>query len=109
MKKLLPERIYNYCPNCGIKLIKSVKFKTNFCCHCGHKLKTEDTLSQKSTQCTICHEIIGYGKTQIIKCSYCDSKFHFSCVHDWLARHNACPMCQNVFLNPKSILSRNRK
>ncbi len=100
---------FNYCPNCGKRIQKSNSKKVNFCCYCGHKLKIKDRTSQKNIQCTICHEFMGYRSTRIIKCSFCGSKYHDSCVYDWLARHNACPMCQNVFLNPNLVLSRNRK
>jgi len=103
----MPERVLNYCPNCGLKLLKSVNFKTNFCCYCGHKLKIKDNPSQENIQCTICHEFIRHRSPQIVKCSFCGSKYHYSCVYDWLVSHNACPMCQNVFLNPKIVLPRN--
>jgi len=109
VNKLLPERVYNYCPSCGSKLLKSTKSKTNFCYKCGHKLKIGDRTSQKNIRCTICHEFIPYRTPRIIKCSFCGSKYHYSCVYDWLARHNACPMCQNVYVNPNLILSRKRK
>ncbi|MHA1460187.1 MAG: RING finger domain-containing protein [Promethearchaeota archaeon] len=104
----MPERVFNYCPNCGSKILKSVKFNTNFCCYCGHRLKRKDRKTQENIQCTICHEFIWHRSTQIIRCSFCGSKYHYSCVYDWLARYNACPMCQNVFVNPNLILSRNR-
>lgn len=63
----------------------------------------------KSVQCTVCHELILPRTTEIIKCSYCGSQYHYSCVYDWLARHNSCPMCQNVFLNPNLVISRKKK
>ncbi len=100
---------FNYCPNCGKKIQKSNSKIVNFCCYCGHKLKAKDTPSQENIRCTICHEFIWPRSTRIIKCSFCGSSYHNSCVHDWLARYNACPMCQNVFLNPNLVLSRKRK
>ena len=109
MDKILPERVYNYCPKCGSKLIKSTKYKTNYCSQCGRKLNIKHRITQNTSQCTICHEFIWQRSTRIIKCSFCGSKYHNSCVYDWLVRHNACPMCQNVFLNPNLIISRNKK
>jgi len=109
MRFVLSERGYNYCPNCGSKLVKSGKFKTNFCSQCGYKLKNVERTSQENTQCTICHEFIWPRHTRVVNCSFCGSSYHYSCVHDWLARYNACPMCQNVFLNPNLVLSRKRK
>ncbi|MBY8988880.1 MAG: hypothetical protein KGD61_10535 [Candidatus Lokiarchaeota archaeon] len=105
----MPERVFNYCPNCGSKLLKSNKFKTNFCRFCGYKLKKTERNLQENVQCTICHEFISQRSTRIIKCSFCGSNYHNSCVHDWLARYNACPMCQNVFLNPNLVLSGKRR
>ncbi|MHA1471944.1 MAG: RING finger domain-containing protein, partial [Promethearchaeota archaeon] len=109
VRVVLPEREFNYCPNCGSKLVKSDKFKTNFCCKCGHKLKNQEQTSREDIQCTVCHESIWHRSTRVVKCSFCGSKYHYSCVHDWLVRHNACPMCQNVFLRPNLTLSRKRK
>ena len=100
----MPERVFNYCPKCGSKLLKSNNFKTNYCHSCGYKLNLTGRNSQQNVQCTICHEFIWHKSSRIIKCTFCGSEYHYNCVADWLARYNSCPMCQNVFLNPNLIL-----
>ena len=100
---------FNYCSNCGKKIQKSTSRIVNFCSYCGQKLKKrKENLSDK-IQCTVCHEFIWQGRNQTINCSFCGSQYHYSCVSSWLTKYNSCPMCQNVFLNPNLVLSRNRK
>ncbi len=91
----------NYCYNCGVKLKEYIEGKTNFCVKCGIKLADNSKNSAKKVQCTICHEYLDLEKERTIKCSFCESIFHYSCVANWLSKHNACPMCQNQFLIPK--------
>ncbi|MHA1240008.1 MAG: RING finger domain-containing protein [Promethearchaeota archaeon] len=100
---------FNYCPNCGKKIQKSTSNVVNFCCYCGRKLKKKKLNSRDRIQCTVCHEFIWYGRSRTIKCSFCGSQYHYSCVSSWLTKYNSCPMCQNVFLNPNLVLSRKRK
>ena len=50
--------------------------------------------------CTICHKDISLKRSTIIKCSYCDSQYHSTCITSWLLKYNSCPMCLNVFLIP---------
>jgi len=105
---LLPVKVFNYCPKCGSKLLKSTEFKTNFCHSCGHKLLLTGRDIQQNVQCAVCHEFIWHRSAYIINCSFCGSEYHNICVHDWLAKYNSCPMCQNVFLNPNLIVSRSK-
>lgn len=100
----MPEKIYIYCPHCGKKLPKLTVEKLNYCSFCGSKLKLNKSEVRKS--CTICHEKIKSDLTNVIKCSFCGSMYHSTCVSSWLLKYNACPMCQNIFLIPnKAILS----
>ena len=100
----MPEKIYNYCPYCGKRLVRSSIEIPNFCTFCGKKLKNKNVKLSKKVQCTVCHQIIDPNKQITIKCSYCDSMYHSICVTNWLQKHNACPMCQNVYLLPNKIL-----
>ena len=100
----MPERKLNFCPYCGKRLPKSNKEKMNFCCYCGKKLKQYKEKFTKRVQCTICHEITDPSKHLTIKCSYCGSIYHSTCVSTWLQKYNACPMCQNIFLFPNKVL-----
>ncbi|MFX1572634.1 MAG: RING finger domain-containing protein [Promethearchaeota archaeon] len=100
----MPGAVLNYCPYCGIKLSKINSSKANFCCHCGNKLRHEYKKTYQKVQCTICHKYISHEYQNIIKCSYCGSQYHESCVSSWLLKYNACPMCQNVFIFPNKEL-----
>lgn len=99
----------NYCPYCGKKLGTYNGKQPNFCSRCGKKLKKSKNSLEGTVQCTICHKFIILGTKNIIKCSFCGSKFHYSCVASWLMEHNSCPMCQNVFLNPALITTSRTK
>ncbi|MHA1486618.1 MAG: RING finger domain-containing protein [Promethearchaeota archaeon] len=105
----MPNISFNYCPNCGKKIQKSTNKKVNFCCYCGREFKKKKVNLHDKIQCTVCHELIWHGRSRTIQCSFCSSQYHYSCVSSWLTKHNSCPMCQNVFLKPNLIFSRNRK
>ncbi len=97
-------KAFNYCPHCGKKLPKTNGSKANFCCYCGRKLRNENKKTYTRIQCTICHKYISNEYINTIKCSYCGSQYHSSCVTSWLLKYNACPMCQNVFIFPDKKL-----
>ena len=78
-------------------------------CYCGREFKKKKVNLYNKIQCTVCHEFIWPGRSRTIQCSFCGSQYHYSCVASWLTKHNSCPMCQNVFLKPNLIFSRNRK
>jgi len=103
-EKYLPGRIYNFCPYCGKQLPRSDNGKTNFCSFCGKKLKKDHEKFLKKVQCTVCHQFINPSRQTTIKCSFCESIYHSTCVSSWLIKYNACPMCQNVFILPNKIL-----
>ena len=108
-EKSMSDTNFNYCPNCGKKIQKSNSRKINFCCYCGRELKTKKVNLHDRIQCTVCHEFIWQGRSRTIKCSFCGSQYHYSCVSSWLTKYNSCPMCQNVFLNPTLIFSEKHK
>ncbi|MFW9938117.1 MAG: RING finger domain-containing protein [Candidatus Thorarchaeota archaeon] len=90
----------NFCPNCGSKILNSRYENPNYCPFCGEKLIEKYQKSRTRIQCTICHIHIN-NNDETIQCSYCGSKYHYSCVAEWLSKYNSCPMCQNQFLVPK--------
>lgn len=94
------QNMINFCPNCGGKLLQSGSSVNNYCLYCGSKLKRNNNSSIKAVGCTICHKSIN-DNDNTIKCSFCESSYHYSCVANWLAKYNACPMCQNQFIIPK--------
>ncbi|MHA2390427.1 MAG: RING finger domain-containing protein [Promethearchaeota archaeon] len=94
----------NYCPYCGKKIQADNVSKINYCCFCGSKLKKEGKSPRSTVQCTICHKYIGLKRENTIKCSYCGSKYHSTCISSWLLKYNSCPMCLNEFLMPKSMV-----
>ena len=99
------ERNYNYCPWCGKRLIpKPNKNMINYCCFCGKKLRNNTEKLMREVKCTICHKNVFPRRHKSIKCSYCGSIYHATCVSSWLLKYNACPMCQNVFLFPNKVL-----
>ena len=93
----MPKKKFNFCPLCGNKLPRLHVNKANFCCYCGNKLERKRLIKA----CIVCHKQIINEKSIIIKCSFCGSISHSSCVSSWLLKYNACPMCQNVFLFPE--------
>ncbi|MFX1237309.1 MAG: hypothetical protein ACFFAS_15885 [Promethearchaeota archaeon] len=66
------------------------------------RVKIREGITDTNIKCTVCHQFIKFGKENIIKCPFCESAYHYLCVASWLAKHNACPTCQNVFLDPNS-------
>lgn len=92
---------FNFCPNCGNKIGNSKYENPNFCPYCGEKLTENYQKSRTRMQCTICHIHIN-NSDETIQCSYCGSKYHYSCVAEWLSKYNSCPMCQNQFIVPKA-------
>ncbi|MFX1550261.1 MAG: RING finger domain-containing protein [Promethearchaeota archaeon] len=100
----MSEKTYNYCPYCGRKLPKSTNYKSYYCCFCGKKFQINSENLFKKVQCTICHNIIDPNRYLTIKCPYCGSMYHSTCVSSWLLKYNACPMCQNVFLFPNKTI-----
>jgi hypothetical protein len=99
----MEERIYNYCPYCGVKILKSHNHQINYCPNCGQKLKLEKYDKHDKVQCVVCHRYIWSGRFDTIECSFCGSKYHTKCVFSWLIKYNSCPLCQNVFLKPSII------
>ncbi|MFX0000817.1 MAG: hypothetical protein ACFE9Q_14185 [Candidatus Hodarchaeota archaeon] len=100
----MSEKIINFCPYCGKRLPKYSKITTNFCCFCGRNLKNKKERLTHEVQCTICHKIVDLNRHKTIKCSFCESVYHSSCVSSWLLKYNACPMCQNVFIIPNMTI-----
>ena len=91
----------NYCPHCGANLKNFINLKPNFCPKCGDRLIKKSKSSSNRIQCAICHEYVEINAKKII-CSYCGSTFHESCVRRWILNHNSCPLCQNIYIIPKS-------
>ena len=101
----MSNNIYNFCPYCGKRIPKFDKNKTNYCCFCGLKLIKRSNNTIKKVQCTVCHNFIDSNMNKTIKCTFCGSMYHSTCVSSWLQKYNACPMCQNVFIFPNKILN----
>lgn len=95
-----------YCPYCGKRCEMQ---KINFCTYCGKNLKRFNSSSIKKVSCTICHEPVYLREKENIKCSYCGSQFHRTCITSWLLKYNSCPLCLNVFLIPKQVSIKNRR
>ena len=91
----------NYCPYCGTHLKSLINLKPNYCPHCGEKLQERIKHGLNKIKCAICHEYVEIHAKKIV-CSYCGSTFHESCVHKWILKFNACPLCQNIYIIPKS-------
>ncbi len=68
----------------------------------GTRVKLREGITDSNVKCAVCHQMIKFGKENLIKCPFCESAYHYLCVASWLAKHNACPTCQNVFLDPNS-------
>jgi len=101
----LKKGFINFCPNCGNKIGNSNYENPNFCPYCGEKLIEKYQKSRPKIQCTICHIHIN-NSDETIQCSYCGSKYHYSCVAEWLSKYNSCPMCQNQFIVPEAQILR---
>ncbi|TFF88621.1 MAG: hypothetical protein EU548_08615 [Promethearchaeota archaeon] len=89
----------NFCPYCGVSFSKYKSIRLNYCPKCGEKLTALSSI-QDQVQCGICHQYIVFERNRI-SCSYCGNHFHYSCVGRWLMEHNACPICQNVYVFPR--------
>ena len=97
----MQERSYNYCPYCGIKILRSKGCQVNYCRNCGKKLNKGEVNIVSRVQCPICRQYVWQGRLDTIECSFCGSKYHSKCVTNWLTRYNSCPLCQNVYLKPR--------
>ncbi|MFX0082872.1 MAG: RING finger domain-containing protein [Candidatus Hodarchaeota archaeon] len=100
---------FNYCPYCGKKIQDLNVSQLNYCCFCGNKLKKSNKSQKIRTKCTICHENISLKRNNTIKCPYCDSQYHSTCITAWLLKYNSCPMCLNVFLMPDLVSMEKRR
>ena len=58
----------------------------------------------KSKVCVICHKKIDVVSDDYIKCEFCGRLSHYLCSAWWLEKHNSCPVCGNVYLQPGSDL-----
>ncbi|MHA1931264.1 MAG: RING finger domain-containing protein [Promethearchaeota archaeon] len=100
---------FNYCPNCGKKLLGLNLSKLNYCCFCGTHLKKTEKSTNLKIQCTICHKYVNTNKNNTIECSYCNSLYHSTCIESWLIKYNSCPLCLNVFLMPIKVTNNQRR
>ena len=100
---------FRFCPYCGRRFSKPNTVHINFCPSCGKSLSKFYFSSLKKISCVICHENINSQENRNIKCPYCGSQFHRSCITNWLLDYNCCPLCLNTFLMPKTITIENRK
>ena len=58
----------------------------------------------KSKICVICHKNVDVVSDDYIKCEFCGRLSHYLCSAWWLEKHNSCPVCGNVYLQPGSEL-----
>ena len=91
----------NYCPYCGDKLKHFANLEPNYCPMCGVRLIKRNKYNSNRIQCVICHEYVEFNAKKVI-CPYCGSTFHESCVRRWILKYNSCPLCQNIYIIPKS-------
>ncbi|MHA1451407.1 MAG: hypothetical protein ACTSRD_00940 [Promethearchaeota archaeon] len=56
----------------------------------------------KSKVCVICHKKIDVVSDDYIRCEFCGRLSHYLCSAWWLEKHNSCPVCGNVYLQPGS-------
>lgn len=69
------------------------------------RIKLRQGITISDVKCTICHKNITIAKeSNLVKCPFCESTYHYLCVAFWLSKYNSCPHCQNVFLEPGSAL-----
>jgi len=66
------------------------------------RVKIREGISSDKIKCGVCHKHFDFAKDQIIKCPFCEAVYHYLCVAFWLTKYNACPACQNTFLDPGS-------
>lgn len=75
---------------------------TNFEISLSDRVKIREGITSDKIRCGVCHKNFDFAKEQIIKCPFCEAVFHYLCVAFWLTKYNACPACQNTFLDPGS-------
>ena len=69
------------------------------------RIKIRQGILLSHVNCTICHKNIKLAEeSNLIKCPFCESTYHYLCVAFWLSKYNSCPTCQNVFLDPNANL-----
>ncbi len=68
----------------------------------ANKVKIREGITSDDIQCGVCRKKFDFSKDKIIKCPFCGAVFHYLCVASWLSKHNACPSCQNTFLDPNA-------
>ena len=84
----------------GLYQVESVKLEKIL----TNRIKLRQGISDSDISCTVCHEFINFVKDKVIICPFCGSTYHYLCVAFWLSKYNACPLCQNHFLEPHSDL-----
>jgi hypothetical protein len=70
----------------------------------SNRVKVRKGVTESDVQCTVCHKNLNFARDKVITCPFCGSTYHYLCVAFWLSKYNACPMCQNHFLEPHSDL-----
>lgn len=69
------------------------------------RIKSRQGITISDVKCTICHKNIKLAEeSNLVKCPFCESTYHYLCVAFWLSKYNSCPTCQNVFLDPNANL-----
>jgi len=68
----------------------------------ANKVKIREGITSDDIQCGVCRKKFDFSKDKIIKCPFCNAVYHYLCVASWLSQHNACPSCQNTFLDPNA-------
>ncbi|MHA1150090.1 MAG: hypothetical protein ACTSR8_17795 [Promethearchaeota archaeon] len=66
------------------------------------RVRLREGIEKAEVQCSVCHKYIDFANEKIIKCPFCENVFHYLCVAFWLSKYNACPVCNNQFLDPNS-------
>ena len=66
------------------------------------RVKIREGIEKDDVKCPVCHKNVDLGKDNLVVCPFCKSVYHYLCVAFWLTKHNACPTCQNQFLDPKT-------
>ncbi|MFX1487659.1 MAG: RING finger domain-containing protein [Promethearchaeota archaeon] len=92
-----------FCPSCGKRLQGMNESQMNYCIFCGTKLRNNNKTLKLTSQCAICHEYVSLKKSDSLKCPFCGSEFHSTCINSWLLKYNSCPRCMTEFLMPKVI------
>lgn len=88
-----------YCKYC------TVTYKNEACCACLleiRKFNIKDDLLElivnKFIQhiCSICLDEMRI-RERSLSCKKCFTKFHYSCLNEWVTRKGNCPICRNKF------------